>query len=121
MRQITGFLWPVFSRISTEPYGRIIDSVLIRKNTGQRKPLFWHILRCVYNNIFSGLMEKSNDLFKTSNGTDRYHKMKTKTARDVLLVKFDNGLYQKHYKFCVWSAKFLLASTLYQQNRKEFA
>ena len=23
---------------------RIVDSVLIRENTGQRKPIFWHIL-----------------------------------------------------------------------------
>ena len=39
--QNTGFPWPVFSRI------RIVDSVLIRKNTGQRIPVFWYILNVI--------------------------------------------------------------------------
>ena len=36
-----GFLRPVFSRIRT----KIVDSVLIRENTGQLKVIFQHILR----------------------------------------------------------------------------
>ena len=42
--QNTGFLWPIFFRIMTESS---IPS-LYGKNTGQRKPLFWHILRGEY-------------------------------------------------------------------------
>ena len=34
-----------FSLIHIFPYkGKIIDLVLIREYTGQRKPVFWHIL-----------------------------------------------------------------------------
>ena len=35
-----------FSLTGFFPYkDKIVDSVFIWKNTGQRKPLFWHILR----------------------------------------------------------------------------
>ena len=35
-----------FSQTRIFPYkDRIVDSVVIRENTGQRKPRFWHMLR----------------------------------------------------------------------------
>lgn len=35
---------------------KIYDSVLIRENTGQRKPVFWHILRS-----FSALLKSAEN------------------------------------------------------------
>ena len=52
MCQGTGFLTHTFSH--TE---KIVDSVLIRENTGQRKPVFWHILR-------SDSLDKLNSKYK---------------------------------------------------------
>ena len=35
-----------FSQARILPYNdRIVEAVLQRENTGQRKPVFWHILR----------------------------------------------------------------------------
>ena len=72
--QNTGFPWPVFSRI------RIVDSVLIRKNTGQRIPVFWYILIvimyssratfcCVQRLIFNSLLLK--DIQKALNSLEK--------------------------------------------------
>ena len=37
-----------FSLTRIFPYKeRFVDSVLVPENTGQRKPVFWHILRSV--------------------------------------------------------------------------
>ena len=43
--QNTGFLWLLYSRI--------VNSIFIRENTGQRKLVFWHILSSKYceNNL----------------------------------------------------------------------
>ena len=47
IRQNMGFFWPMFSRISAFPCFPISwDSVLTRKNKGQRNPVFWDILQC---------------------------------------------------------------------------
>ena len=67
MQQNLGFLWYVFSRISTKlyPYFSLYrqnlqytgkygyNSVYMREDTDQRKPVFRHISPCVYRNNFS--------------------------------------------------------------------
>ena len=51
-----------FSLARIFPYkGRIADSVLIRENKGQRKPVFWYILRSDVYNVSKARGEETLD------------------------------------------------------------
>ena len=50
----TGFLWPIYFLYKE----RLYDSVLIREDTGQIKPVFWHILHSVFFIIWKIIQKK---------------------------------------------------------------
>ena len=95
----TSFLWPVFPHVRTEsdimpeygfsltrifPYkGRIFDSAVTQENTGQRKTMFWHILRSDFFWVnFPMLLQNRTRL--------RFRGLKSPLARNVQINKCCN-------------------------------
>ena len=77
MSKNTGFHWPVFSLIRTES-----DSVLIRENVGQWKPVFSHVLYCNCIIRFCDLIIELRNL-KT-----KYDRRERQMTRMLLVVTF---------------------------------